>query len=70
MHNEKLLRTALKYEVHHNVGVSLNIIGKFLFEKGLSDETDITPSTAMCFEESNPDINIVAELLNKLNYDL
>lgn len=70
MYNEKLLRSALKYEVQ-NADQS-DVICKILFEMGVIDKPDqfLQNSTAMCFEESNPPAEQIITLLNGLGYNL
>ena len=70
MHNEKLIRTALKYEVYNNIDESLEIVGQFLYDEGLSDTADIFGSTAMCFSDDDHDLPLVIKLLNKLGYEI
>lgn len=70
MHNEKLIRTALKYEVYNNIDESLDIIGQFLYDEGLSDTPKIFGSTAMCFSDNDHDLELVIKLLNRLGYEI
>ena len=70
MYNEKLLRTALTYEAFRGNAETNKIICKFLHEKGLSPTANASSSTVMCFAESEADVPLVIEALNRLGYDI
>ncbi len=70
IHNEKLLRTALKYETYSGKTEALKIICETLHAEGIIESPEPSGSTAMCFEENDPDISLIIKILNQLDYEI